>query len=70
MGSHESITSIEQDPRLMEILELYGEVLVVNHEGLPQTLAAAVDECPPFANALLSAETPEQIQQIIDALKA
>lgn len=60
----------EQDPRLQSILEEYGDVLVLNHQNQLQPLAQAVNECPPFENALLSAESPEQLQQIIGALKA
>jgi hypothetical protein len=70
MGSPESLPSSEQDPRLQPILEQYGEVPVLNHEGQPQPLAQAVDDCPPFVKALLGAESPEQLQQIIEALKA
>ena len=60
----------EQDTRLQTILEQYGDVMVLNHQNQPQSLAQAIDECPPFVNALLSAESPEQLQQIVDALKA
>jgi len=60
----------EQDPRLQPILEQYGDVVVLNHQNLPQRLSQAVDECPPFVNVLLSAESPEQLQQIVYALKA
>jgi len=60
----------EQDPRLQSILEQYGDVMVLNHQNQPQPLAQAIDECPPFVNALLSAESAEQLRQIVDALKA
>lgn len=64
------LQSREQDPRLQSILEQYGHVLLLNHEGRPQPFPQAVDECPPFAQALLSAESPEQLDQIVNALKA
>jgi len=70
MGSPELSPRRDQDPRLQPILEQYGHVLVLDHEGKPQSFPQAVDECPPFVDALLKAETPEQLQQIIDALKA
>lgn len=65
----------EQDLRLQSILEQYGEVLVLDHKDQPQLLAQAFDPaspnyCPPFVNALLRAESPEQLQQIVNALKA
>ena len=60
----------EQDPRLQSILEQYGDVMVLNHQNQLQPLSQAVEECPPFVNALLGAESAEQVQQIVDALKA
>lgn len=60
----------EQDPRLQSILEQYGNVLVLNHQNQPQPLSEAIDECPPFVNALLGAESPEQLQQVVNALRA
>lgn len=70
MGSPEAFAGKEQDPRMGQILEQYGAVLVVNHEGQSQPLSQAVDECPPFVTVLLSAETPEQLQQVVDSLRA
>jgi hypothetical protein len=70
MSSFESLPLGEQNPRLQSILEQYGNVPVLNHENQPQPLAQAVDDCPPFVNALLGAQSPEQLQQIVDALKA
>jgi len=70
MASPEVPPVNEQDPKLDQILEQYGDILVLNHENQPQPLSQAVDDCPPFAHALLSAESPEQLQQIVDALKA
>jgi hypothetical protein len=66
----EIFPSKEIDPLLQPILEQYGHVLVLNHQGFPQLLTQAVNECPPFKSALLKAESPEQLQQVVDALKA
>jgi hypothetical protein len=70
MTSPESLPADELDPRLQPILEQYGNVPIFNHDGQPQLLAQAVNECPPFVNALLGAEGPEQLQQIVNALRA
>jgi hypothetical protein len=67
--SPERLSNDERDPRLLPILEQYGHVLVLNHKDQPQPLAQAVEDCPPFADALLSAESPEQLQQLIDSQK-
>ena len=69
-NSPEGLSGGEIDPRLGPILELYGHVLVINHQGQPQSLSQAVDECPPLANILMNAKTPELLQQIIDTQKA
>lgn len=65
----------EQDPRLQLILEQYGDVLILDHKNQPTPLHQATNPsgpnyCPPFVNALLGAESFEQLQQIVDALKA
>jgi len=70
MGSPEFQDARHIDPKLSEILDLYGNVILINHQGEPQTLRQAVDECPPLADVLLNAESPEQLRQIIDSLKA
>ncbi len=70
MATPESMPGKEHDPKLQPVLEQYGHVLVLNHENQPQPLRQAVDDCPPFVTALLNAENPEQLEQIIDALKA
>lgn len=77
MGSFEQLPGKqhEADPVLASVLEQYGDVLVMNHkEGGYLPLSQAVDPdstnyCPPFVHALLNA-TPEQLPQIIDAIKA
>jgi hypothetical protein len=69
MSPHEKPIANEKDPRLEAILEQYGEVLVLNHQNQPQPLAEAVVDCPPFEAALLSADSPEQLEQLIQALK-
>lgn len=69
MSSPEFSVGNEQDPRLSHILEQYGDVLVLNHQNQPQPLSEAVEECPPLVSVLLNAETPEQLQGIIDSQK-
>lgn len=70
MQFHESSPSREEDPRLASILERYGDVLVLNHEGVPQPLSHATDACPPLVSVLLNIETPEQLEQTVNALRA
>lgn len=70
MSSSESLPNREESLKLQQILEQYGDVPVINHEGHPQPLSQAVDECPPFVNLLLGTNTPEKLQQIVDTLKA
>lgn len=69
MGTPEAVPGNEQDPRLAKILDQYGDVLVTGH-GQSQPLSKAVAECPPFVNALLSTENPEELEQIVQALRA
>jgi hypothetical protein len=70
MNRHENPPANEKDPRLQPILEQYGEVLVINHKGDPQSLAQAVNDCPPFEMALLNAGSPEQLELLVQTLKA
>lgn len=61
--------TFEENP-LQGILEVHGGTLVLNHQGLPSPLRQAVIDCPPFEQALLAAASPEELQEIINALKA
>ena len=69
MSSPELPSINVENPQLQEILSIFGDVLVVSHSGNPVPLSVAVEQCPPFIDALLRAESPEQLQQIVDALK-
>ncbi|HLG91051.1 hypothetical protein HY379_01885 [Candidatus Saccharibacteria bacterium] len=68
MSSPEAFPTPE-DPALAEIITLYGDVPLRNHQGHPQPLRQAIEECPPFAHALLRAESPEEVKQIIEVFR-
>lgn len=66
----ESSPSREEDPRLASILDQYGDVLVLDHEGAAQPLSQATDACPPLVGVLLKTETPEQLEEVVNSLRA
>ena len=70
MPSPELPSSKEVDPRLASILEQYGDVLVLNHEGASQPLSQATDVCPPLVEVLIKTESPEQLEQVVNSLRA
>jgi hypothetical protein len=73
--SPESLVSKEEDPKLQQILEKYGDVKIRNphfglpgHENDPETMLVSEtpEKCPPFITALLRAENEEKRRQIIN----
>lgn len=70
MPSPESrLNEADQDPRLTEILDRFGEVIVTAH-GLTMAVQDAQTQCPPFIEALLRTESAEQLEQVINIYKA